>query len=251
MRLLWPEPRADVEPYDAYRLDDPDRPWLRLDMVTSLDGAVADAEGRSGSLGGEGDWAVFLALRALADAVLVGAGTVRAEGYGPHRLRPGLAERRAADGRPGPAAIVVVSRSLELDTSAPLFTEAVTPTVVLTCAAAPGDRQAAVRRAGRLVVAGDEDVDLAEGLARLRADGLVQLVCEGGPTLNRALLAAGLVDELDVTLAPALVQQGRPGAQGLAGTLAERVDLALVQVGQADDELFLRYRVRRGLQRRR
>src|SRR5690606_39776719 len=139
----------------------------------------ARAAGARGGPGGPGALAVFAALRALAAGVLVGAGTVRAEGYGPHRLHPDLAARRRADGRTEPAAIVVVSRSLALDYDAPLFTEAQTPTVVLTCAAAPAERRAAATAAGRVVVAGDAEVDLVAGVAALRDElGLVSLVCE-------------------------------------------------------------------------
>lgn len=241
MRRLLPPPIADVTAYDAYRPADPHAPLLRLDMVASVDGAVTRADGRSGGLGGPGDLAVFAALRALADGVLVGAGTVRAEGYGPHRLHPDLAARRRADGRTEPAAIVVVSRSLALDYDAPLFTEAQTPTVVLTCAAAPAERRAAAAAAGRVVVAGDAEVDLVAGVAALRDElGLVSLVCEGGPALNAALLEAGLVDELCVTVAPWLVAGGHGR---LAGELAADRRLELLQVCEQDGELYLRYRV--------
>lgn len=241
MRRLLPPPVEEVVAYDAYRPADPHAPLLRLDMVTSVDGAITRADGRSGGLGGPGDLAVFTALRALADGVVVGAGTARTEGYGPHRVRPELAARRRADGRDAPAAIVVVSRSLELDYDAPLFTAAHTPTVVLTCAAAPADRREAAGRAGRVVVAGDDAVDLTAGIAALRDElGLASLVCEGGPALNAALLDAGLVDELCVTVAPSLVAGG---VSGLAGDHARDHDLDLRQVCEQDGELYLRYRV--------
>lgn len=241
MRQLLPTAVDEVEPYDAYRPGDPGGALVRINMVTSLDGAVTDAQGRSGGLGGSGDREAFRALRAHADAILVGAGTARAEGYGPHRVRADVAERRRADGRAQPAAIVVVSRSLDLDVTSPLFTEAVTPTVVLTCGAAPEHRRRAVAQAGGVVVAGGDEVDLPAGLARLRDDlGAVHVLCEGGPTLNAALLGAGLADELCVTLAPALVDGGGPR---LAGTLAEPAHLALVAAFEHDGELLLRYRV--------
>ncbi len=243
MRRLLPSPTRVVEPYEAYRPADPAAPLLRLNMVASLDGAVTDARGVSGSLGGEGDHRVFVALRALADGILAGAGTVRAEGYGPHRLRPELVARREADGRTAPAPIVVVTRSVDLPLDGRLFTEAVTPTIVLTCAAADADRKAAVRAAGGVVVeAGGDAVDLAEGVALLRREhGLAHLLCEGGPTLNGQLLAAGLVDELCVTLAPTLV--GGDRLRGLAAGLPERIDAELVHVLEHDGDLLLRYRV--------
>lgn len=238
MRALYPVVIDPIDPYDAARPDGGGQ--VRLNFVTSLDGSATDESGRSSGLGGAGDKAMFRALRAWADAILVGAGTVRTERYGPHRLTRALADRRAADGRPDPAAIVVVSRSLDLDLTAPLFTAARTPTVVLTCAAAPLPRRRAVAAAARLLVAGEERVDLADGLGQLAAAGLCSVLCEGGPTLSEALLADGLVGELCLTLAPALLGTGGPA---LAGRLPHRVDLALTQVLTDGAELFLRYAV--------
>ena len=111
-------------------------PWLRANMVSTLDGA-AQHDGRSQPLSGAADMRIFGTLRALADAVVVGAETVRQEGYRPARAREGFAELRAAAGQ-GPApAIAVVSASLDLDFSLPLFTSPLVPTLVLTGAAAP------------------------------------------------------------------------------------------------------------------
>jgi riboflavin-specific deaminase-like protein len=240
VRQLLPEARPDVSPYDAYRSDGP---LLRCNMVMSLDGSVVDREGRSGGLGGAGDREVFRTLRALCDAVLVGAGTARAEGYGPHRLRADLAARRRADGRPAPAAVVVVSRSLRLDPDAALFTDARTPTVVLTCAAAPAERLAVLRRRGVVLSAGGEHVDLAAGVRRLRDElGFGQLLCEGGPALNAGLLDADLVDELCVTVAPRLL--GAPG-RPLVEPLGAARQLDLLALLTDDGELFARYGVRR------
>ncbi len=237
MRQLLPEPLDDVDPYEAYRADGP---LLRANMVVSADGAATAADGRTGGLGSAGDLRVFLVLRALADAVLVGAATVVVEGYGPHRLRPDLAERRAAEGRHEPAAIVVVTASLDLDFDSPLFTDARTPTVVLTCAASPPQRLQAARRRARVLVAGDERVDLAAGLAALRRLGMTRLLCEGGPLLLGSLLSAGLVDELCLTLAPKLVGARPPR---LVRDLAGPVALGLSALYEHDSELYLRYRV--------
>ncbi len=244
MRQLLPHAAEDIDLYALYRPAGGGDPNLRINMVTSLDGAVTDAAGRSGGLAGAGDRALFRMLRAHADAILVGAGTVRAEGYRPHRLGRELATRRSADGRAAPAPIVVVSRSLELDHDAPLFAEAESATVVLTSAAADAARRVALERAGgRVLVAGAEDIDLPAGLRALRAQlGVHHILCEGGPTLNAALLQAGLVDELCVTLAPAV--RGRD-ALGLVGTLSAPVGLQLLTLVEHDGELFLRYRVDR------
>ncbi len=243
MRQLWPHAVEEIAPYDAYRLDDPASPHLRLSMVQAVDGRATDVAGVSGGLGGEGDFAVFVALRALADAILVGAGTARVEDYGPHRVRPSLAIRRRADGRTEPAPIVVVTRSAALAPTARLFAEARTPTIVLTCAAAPPERRRALADVAEVLVVGDDTVDLAEGLRRLREDrGLTHVVCEGGPTLNADLLAGGLVDELCTTIAPQLAGGDGPG---IVERLDRRVQLTLARVLTDGRELFTSYRVTR------
>ena len=238
MRRLHPDPAADVDPYEEYAVGDV-AAHLRVNMVLSADGRATDREGRSGGLGGEGDKEVFRALRAQADAILVGAGTVRTEGYGPHRMRADLRERRILDGRPLPAPIVVVSRSLDLPFDGPLFTEAETPTIVLSCQAAPAEGRQAAARAGILLIAGEDDIDLALGVSTLgERFGLCHLLCEGGPTLNGPLFAAGLVDELCLTLSPLLVGDAGPS---LVGDLPEGRALTLRHVLEHDGELYLRY----------
>lgn len=189
---------------DAYAY--PERaagPWLRANMVASLDGA-ARAEGRSAPLSSDGDMRVFGVLRALADVVVVGAETVRQEGYRPAKARAVFAARRAADGQPPAPAIAVVSRRLDLDFTAPLFTGAANPTLVLTGAAAPVKEVARARTAGaRVVVAGaGETVDPVRAVRELRERGFVRLLHEGGPRILAQFAAAGVVDELCLTLSP-------------------------------------------------
>lgn len=241
MRQLFPDPRDEVDPYEAYR--PPAGPLVRVNMVLSADGTVQDRDGKAGGLSGAADQNLFRVLRAQADAILVGAGTVRVEGYGPHRLRRDLADRRAADGRSAPATVVVVSNSLELPTGAPLFTEARVPTIVATSLAAPAERRRAIEAAGgRVLTAGDAAVDMAHLLSVLRVEhGLQHILCEGGPTLNASLFAPGLVDELCLTLSPRLV-----GAAGLqvVGGLPVPAELRVEHVLEEDGELFLRYAVR-------
>lgn len=241
MRVLWPEP-GEAEAWELYR-PDPGRPLLRVNMVASVDGAAADASGRTTGLGGAGDWEVFRTLRAQADAVLVGAGTARAEGYGPARLRPDLAARRREElGRAAPPAMVLVSRSLELDPDSPIFADARVPTVVLTCAAADPGRRAALERAGRVLIAGEEAVDPADGVAQVQRALGPLIAGEGGPSLNAALLRAGVVDELCVTVAPQLA--GAPAAPRLAGDFDRPAALSLAQAAtDGSGELYLRYRV--------
>lgn len=230
-----------LEVYEAYR---PERPgaFLRINMVASLDGRIAGADGVSGTLGGEGDRAAFLALRHHADGILAGAGTVRAEDYGAMRVRDELAAARAADGRPGPAPIVVVTASVDLDPSARLFTVDGAAPIVVTTEDAPQDRVAAVEGAGaRIVRAGRGRVDLPSALTTLREHhGLAHLLCEGGPSLNGQLLAEGLVDELCMTLAPSVV--GGQDDKRIVDGLDQRVSLTLTHVLKDGEELLLRYR---------
>lgn len=241
MRQLLPSARESVVPYDAYRPADPHAPLLRLNMVASADGSATDEHGRTERLGGQGDREVFRTLRALADGIVVGAGTARAEGYGPHRIRRDLRERRRAEGRGDRATVVVVTRSLALDFSAPLFTEADPATVVLTCSDAPANRRREAERVGRLVLAGDGSVDLAAGIAVLRRElGLAHLLCEGGPTLNASLLAEGLVDELCLTIGPRLI--GGAGPRIVSGSAAP-VELDLAALYEQEGELYARYRL--------
>ncbi len=208
VRRLWPDPAAvdDVDALVAAEERPPPvgRPWLLVNMISSLDGAIT-VEGRSGGLGGPADRAVFHALRAAGDVVLAGAGTVRAERYGP--ARPSEAQRaaRRARGQAEAPAIAVVTRSLDLDLTSKLFTAADPPTIVITCAAAPAERRHLVAEQADLIVAGQDDVDLAAALAELAARGVDVVTCEGGPRLNGDLLAADLVDEWNLTLAPVLV----------------------------------------------
>jgi riboflavin-specific deaminase-like protein len=205
---LWPDP-AVVDDVDAlvaaeHRPAPAGRPWLLVNMVASLDGAIT-VDGRSGPLGGPADRALFLALRAAADVVLAGAGTVRAEGYGP--ARPAEAQRaaRRARGQSERPAVAVVTRSLDLDLGRPLFVDADPRTIVVTCEAAPAERRRAVEAVAEVVVAGDEAVDLPAAVAELAARGAALVTCEGGPRLNGDLLAADLVDEWALTIAPLLV----------------------------------------------
>lgn len=216
-------------------------PCLRANMVSSLDGA-ARAEGRSAPLSSAADMRIFGVLRALADVVLVGAETVRQEGYRPAKARPAFAARRAADGQPPAPAIAVVSRSLDLDFSAPLFTAPVTPTLVLTGAACAERELAAARAAGaEVVIAGEGDgVDPVRAVRELTGRGFVQLLHEGGPRILAQFAAAGVLDELCLTLAPLITGGDAPrimNGPGVPGP-ARFVPLSVLE---EDGFLFMRY----------
>jgi len=185
-------------------------PWIRVNFITSIDGA-ATVDGRSGALGGPADRAVFPLLRDLADVILVGAGTARAENYGGARTD---AHRRlrlhhhglggSPDGTPPPLAVVTASAAL--DPAGRLFTDTARPPLILTTAAAPADRKRALADAGAEVIeAGDTTVIATEIRAALGARGLPRVLCEGGPSLLGDLIAAGIVDELCLTVSPLLI----------------------------------------------
>ena len=233
MRLLLPEQRQLNDLYDLY---DTEIACLRGGFVLSTDGAAA-VDGQSRPLQGPADKAVFAALRAVCDAVVVGAGTARSEDYGP--VRPAAPARawREAHGR-NPAPLVLVSRSLRLDPTARAFSGDVRP-IVVTCAAATAPE--GLHEVADVVVAGDVEVDLPAAVAALHERGLTRLLCEGGPGLLTDLVRAGLVDELCLTLAPLLV-----GAAPtlLIGPLAAPVRLELVhRVDGGDGSLLARYRL--------
>lgn len=214
LERIWP----DREPVTADDLigdaaAPEDRPWVSGIMVSSLDGR-ATLEGTSRKLGGPQDLQMLLALRRRADALIVGPGTVAAEGYGP---------------LPCPA--VLVTRSFELPWEAALF-------------AAPGQRILVYTRVEGSVPDLPADVevvpedDLRAVLADLRARGIERLLCEGGPTVNRALLDAGVLDELFLTLSPVVSGAGPPIV-----TDGPSAPLTLRSVATADGDLYLRYSV--------
>jgi riboflavin biosynthesis pyrimidine reductase len=178
-------------------------------------------------------------LRGLADAVVVGAGTARAEGYGPVRLpEPVRAARRAA-GRPAVPPLVVVSRSLELDPAATMF-EGPERTIVVTTTDAPADRRAALAAVADVVEAGEGAVDLAAALHHLRRRGHDVVLTEGGPTLLAELVDRDLLDELCLTLAPVL--GGDPLTMAIGGVVPRPLTRwALASVAEAEGELYLRY----------
>jgi riboflavin biosynthesis pyrimidine reductase len=227
---------------DAYAYPAGDGPWLRANMVSTLDGA-AQHDGRSQPISSDTDMRIFGTLRGLADVVVVGAETVRMEGYRPARARDAFAARRAAAGQ-GPApAIAVVSGSLDLDFSLPLFVSPLVPTLVVTGAGAPPDRVAAARSAGaEVVIAGEGSrVDPARVVRELADRGLRRQLAEGGPRLLGQFVAAGVLDVLCLTLSPMLTAGD---AQRITGgpSVAVPERFTLASILEEAGFLFTRYR---------
>jgi riboflavin biosynthesis pyrimidine reductase len=233
MRELRPAGTADLATAYAY----PDAgPWLRANMVASADGAAV-RDGLAGGLGGPADRRLLSLLRALSDVVIVGAATVRAEGYGPVRPKDWWPDLRR-DRTPAPP-LAIVSRGLDLDFDAPVFTEALVPTIVITCGSAPPDRLRACEKRADVIMMGDEWVDPGAALDALAGRGLVRQLTEGGPRLLASLTAAGRLDELCLTMSPQLT--AGDAIRVLNGPVMEPMPLRLGHVLEDDDFVFLRY----------
>jgi riboflavin biosynthesis pyrimidine reductase len=217
------------------------RGWVRANMVASADGAVT-LEGRSGGLSGPADRTLFTVLRSLADLVLVGAGTARAERYRPVRateIWPELRPDRAA-----PPPIAVVTASLDLAGCEPLLAvpEGSTQTIVITTRAAPAERKTAIGMQARVVEAGTDRVDIGEALGALASLGYRRVLVEGGPVLLGHLIHARLLDELCLTVSPTLAAGSAGRIVASAGPSSpSAVRLSLAHVLADDDFLFCRY----------
>ena len=247
MRLLVPG-ASGLTPGEELDLDRlaaaysvPGDPWLRCNMVTTLDGAANGPDNRSGSINTEADRVVFELLRALSDAVIVGAGTIRVEGYSAIAVPPELQPFRERAGIAAALPLVTVSRAGFVP---PTLSGAPHADVLLaTSASAPGiaDARAALGD-DHVLVCGEDDVDLGDLLGQLHARGWTRLLTEGGPRLTASFLAAGLLDELCFTIAPRLVGGDHPRP---VGPDAAPLDLELGVLVEQDGTLMGRWFTRR------
>jgi riboflavin biosynthesis pyrimidine reductase len=245
VRALLPRPAGHVDLVRAYAVPTgigKGRPFVRCNMISTLDGAIA-LNGRSGMLGGPADRQVFQTLRSHADVILVGAGTVRAEAYGPARLDDDARKRRESQGRPPVPPIAVVTRSGNLDWSSPFFTEAEErPIVFIASDADPGEVQRGERVAD-VVVAGAAGVEADRIFDHFQGAGYHSVLLEGGPGLNADVVHAGLLDELCLTLSPCVVAGNGPRV--LAGAeLASPLHFDIVHLLEDEGFLFCRLGVR-------
>ncbi|QDH11124.1 pyrimidine reductase family protein [Nocardioides dongxiaopingii] len=212
-------------------------PWVRAMMVTTLDGAAAGPDGTSDSISSSVDKAVFDAVRRFADAVVVGAGTIRAEGYGAMRAKPADVGRRTAAGQAAAPVIAIVSGSLDLPWESELFTGSTQRPVVLTGSGAPTSARDTASQHCDLVVAPEERVTPSFVVDTLVARGLRRIVCEGGPSLLERFVAEGRLDEADITVSP--VFAGLTERAGGAQDAVRHFDLA--HVIHAEGFLMNRY----------
>ena len=247
LRRLHPDPAelTAEEATSGLRLGElapPDRPYLVLNMVATLDGRVA-IDGRSGPIGNRADRELFHGLRTQGDAVMAGAGTVRTERYGPVTKSDELRERRRRDGLAPDAVACVVSGRLELPPDLPLLQDPGSEVLILT--ASQDDPPDVPSRCECLRgEIGPDGLELAPLLRRLRSDhGIRSIVCEGGPSLNESLFHQGLVDELWLALAPK-VAAGEALTMVTGPALRPVRELSLVSVLESEDHLFMRYRLR-------
>lgn len=222
--------RGPLAPSDLQRLyaypPRPRRPWIRANFVASIDGAVT-ADGVSAGLGTPADKSVFAVLRTLADAILVGAGTVRAENYGGVRFSADEKTRRADLGLSPVPPVVVITASANLAPNARIFTDTEIPPIVVTAEAASPDARSALASAGAQVVeVPGDNVGTAEILAALDGLGLHRILCEGGPGLFGQLLSDDAVDDVCLTTAPLLVA-------GSAGRISHSAESSLHRMTRA------------------
>jgi riboflavin-specific deaminase-like protein len=240
--LLYPE-RRDTSPEllaSGLRLGDrarAERPYLALNMVSTLDGK-ATIEWRTKGLSSELDRRLFHQLRTQVDAVMVGAGTLRAERYGRIAKSEELRERRVSEGLAREPLAIIVSGRLNLPADLPLLQEPEQEVVIVTRS------DAELRGTAARIEYVRTGNDLALLMGKLRDErGVRSVLCEGGPTLNFHLLAAGLVDELFLTLG-AKLSGGAAALTIVAGRdLVEPVELGLVWVAEGAGDLFTRWRV--------
>jgi riboflavin-specific deaminase-like protein len=221
----WEEPRAE-------------RPLVAVNFAVTVDGR-ATIDGRSGPIGSDTDTAMLAGLRTRFDAVMIGAGTMRAERYGPLPNSPERRQERERLGLSPDPLMVIVSGRLDLPWDATLFTDGGGEVVIFTASEAdPPETATPVR-----VIRHDKFVDIVEALRQLHAEfGIQALLCEGGPGLHNQLEGAGFVDDLFLTIAPKLA--GGDAPRIIEGDLPGVAELQLAWLLEEEGELFTRYRRR-------
>lgn len=224
--------------FEAYALPERMAPRLRVNFVASLDGA-ATRGGRSGGLGNAADRAAMTVLRTLADVIVVGAGTVRTEGYGGMQLPAEAITWREENWLSEQPPLAVVSSSLDLPPEHPFFAEAVVRPLVLTHAAAPAERRRALAEVAEVIDCGEVSVEPELLVQALAERGMPQILCEGGPHLFGELIAADVVDELCLSLSPLLL--GGEAGRIARGVVEAPRRMRLLHAYPADDLLLLRY----------
>jgi riboflavin-specific deaminase-like protein len=239
MRRLLPDPgpttvEEQLEAYRPWESPREERPFVAVNFAATVDGR-ATIGGVSGPIGSDADTAMLAGLRTRFDAVMIGAGTMRAERYGRLVSKQETRERRERVGLPHDPLMVIVSGRLDLPWDAPLFSEGGRVLIFTASEAEPPETEASLR-----VVRHEGFVDPAEALRYLRQErGIRALLCEGGPGLHGELQGGGLVDDLFLTIAPKLT--GGEAPRIVEGELPAVAELDLEWLLEQDGELFARY----------
>jgi riboflavin-specific deaminase-like protein len=242
VRRLLPDPGPtsvdeQLERYRPWEQPHEERPFVAMNFAATVDGR-ATIGGVSGPIGSEEDTLMLLRLRTRFDAVMIGAGTMRAERYGRLAAKPETQQRRTAAGLEPEPLMVIVSGRLDLPWDASLFSDGGGRVLILT----GSDEEPPPVATPLEIVRQEGGIDLAAALATLRREhGVRALLCEGGPRLHSELQGGGLADELFLTIAPKLAGAG-PAI--LEGELPGVAELELAWLLEAEGELFSRYRRR-------
>jgi riboflavin biosynthesis pyrimidine reductase len=251
LRQLYPNAASVDDPLSIYERvafpePPPDRPHVYVNMVSSVDGR-AQVDGRAAGRGSEVDQALMLRLRALADCVLNGSGTVNAEQVYA-ALPPELVGRRRARGQPEEPLWAVITGSGQIRPDSTLFEKPEPRPIVFLAEATPADHRRWLAERAEVVVVGDERPDPGAALRALRERyGCRHVLAEGGPVLNDAMLRASVLDELFLTLAPKIAAgDGKTVVEGRQFPKDAMPRLRIVTIYEHEDELFFRYRVTRG-----
>lgn len=229
---------SDEQLLELYSAGRTRSPWVSFNFVASVDGA-ASLNGLSGQLGNPTDQRIFHLLRRPADVIVVGAQTIRTEGYGGNLISTAGRQWRLARGMSAHPPVAIVSGTLNLDPSLEVFTQAPVRPLVVTHGAAPQSRREALSKVADVVLAGDEELDVKLLLAELAQRGMHQIHSEGGPTLLGSFQGADVVDELALTLSPFLV--GGPAGRISRTPGQHQQGMALAHILREDSMLFLRY----------
>jgi riboflavin biosynthesis pyrimidine reductase len=241
MRQLLPTQLEEVDPFALYAADVrtrvDGRPWLMANMIASLDGAT-HVGGLSGGLASPADRVTFRAIRAVADVILVAAGTARSEHYHPVTTTPEIAAARAARGQTDRPRLAILTRHLDLDLDGELFL-APEPPIVLTTEHAPTARVRHAELHTTVLQFPGDRVDVAHALRALADHGADVVLTEGGPTLIGQLTIADVLDELCLSVSPLMVGGDAARVTDIAATTHDRFELA--RVLEEDSMLLLRY----------
>jgi riboflavin-specific deaminase-like protein len=240
VQRLIPDPgpstvESQLDAYQPWQGQKPDRPFVAVNFAATVDGR-ATIDGVSRSIGSSADTLMLSRLRTRFDAIMIGAGTMRAERYGRLISDQEQRERRERIGLPHDPLMVIISGRLDLPWDAPLFSEGWGRVLIFTSSAAEPPQTATSLR----IIRHDGHVNLTEALRQLRKErGIRALLCEGGPRLHGELQAQELVDELFLTIAPKLA--GGQAPRILEGNLAKVAELQLAWLLEEEGELFARY----------